>query len=203
MNNNNKIIKFLIDLDGFFIHTTASRGTRVKFLPKELGVTDLEEWKTNCYTFKLNMSFSQLSSTDKKTVAYLRKYHHGLVFRDYPEDLPRYSLYRIMKELIRECNNDGYYIAFKGGNVEKNLLKRLNFQRFIDLEEYNCPKFQLLLEDREIEELALQLLPPLKYRCDRHSTFCNSLVPYCSAYEPAHFGAWCIRNLSTHCIPNF
>jgi len=155
-------IAYVIDLDGFSILDYQGKKT---FVWKELGVADVGEKKTMCYKFSLPTTFEKLSDCDKKTVLYVRNRCHGLKFRNYVDDLPARNIYGILKQLIRNCKNSDAIIAFKGGNVERKLLEKLDFDRWINLEDYGCPKFEELVSSTA-SALAEAFLPPTKYRCD-------------------------------------
>ena len=119
-----------------------------------------------CFKFSLPTTFEKLSECDKKTVLYIRSHCHGLKFCNYVDHLLARNICRILKQLIRNCKNSDAIIAFKGGNVDRKLLEKLDFDRWINLEDYGCLKFEELVSSTTASALAEAFLPPTKYRCD-------------------------------------
>ena len=112
-----------------------------RFLWKELSVSDVVAQKTSLYTFTLDKEYTSLTEDDKKGVEFLQKWKHGLDFQNEPTDLPSYRIFPILKGFIRDCrrgdddDDDDCTITFKGGLMEKQLLERSTFHRYIDLNE--------------------------------------------------------------------
>ena len=201
-------IRYIIDLDGFHVTEfdssqiiAGSKKKNKKFLWKELGVTDVREKKTTLYTFQLPIHFSELSMEEKKSAIFLRDHKTGLHFRNYPNDLPMDSIFGIVNGLIRVCDLTAETIAFKGGDVERQLLEYHGFFDYIDLEDYSCPKFEKLILRSQLRDIVstYELLPPPKYCCERHHPLhATGSTPHCPASETAYFAAWLFTN---HFIP--
>ena len=193
-------VRYIIDIDGFQVTEPdsnriiiGSKKKNKKFLWKEMGVTDVIEKKTTLYTFQLSKNFSELSKEDRKNATYLRNHKTGLYFRNYQNDLPWSRIFGILKELSRECTLTDQTIAFKGGSMEKQLLEFIGFHMYLDLNEYNCPKFDELVLSPHLRRIVdtCELLPCEKYRCNRHHPLRDSvLTPHCPGLETAYFTAW-------------
>jgi len=57
--------------------------------------------------------------------------------------------------------------------VERKLLEKLGSHRWLNLEDYRCPKFDKLISDSSLSTLVVDFLPSEKYRCNRHSIRTN------------------------------
>ncbi|KAG8172488.1 hypothetical protein JTE90_009834 [Oedothorax gibbosus] len=71
-------------------------------------------------------------------------------------------------------------MAFKGGNIEKNVLWRLNIP-YLDLEEYGCPKFDELKK-------SLTSFKTCGFHIDE--------TLHCPQAEVTAFRAWMLENIS-------
>ena len=128
---------FILDLEGFFINKT--------FQVRELGYYTWNK-ENGRHAFSIPIPYKELSDKDKRTVNFVIKKIHGLSYhflkaegfqpREVLEDLIQ-NIYSRYKEGQRTV------VGYKGGHVEKDLLKKLNIPS-IDLETLGCPKYDKL-----------------------------------------------------------
>ena len=124
---------YIIDMDGFLV--------KGQFLCKELGVIPVGG-KARSFIFDLGISWSQLSSQDRRTAWYVREHVHRLPFHGPLEAqlLPVNRLHDVVTSFFTETRvNASSTVAYKGGNCERDLLAELNIPS-VNLEEFNCPK---------------------------------------------------------------
>ena len=118
----------IIDMDGFVVNRT--------FYCKEIGMLNLQEEVAVSYHFKMPFKWVDLSSKDRRSCAYLIEHIHKLPFHT-TESLPLTCLDNIVRNFYRDVGEK--VIAYKGGHIERDLLKKLNIPG-INLEIFGCPK---------------------------------------------------------------
>lgn len=94
--------------------------------------------------FFMNVPYRHLSERDKRRVNYVRRYIHGLTYRPRTEEHARNlkELKDTVLDIYERCKTDcKYVVAYKGGHVERDLLRELNIPS-LDLELYGCPKYE-------------------------------------------------------------
>ena len=160
-----------IDLDGFRI--------RNKFIVRELGWSDGEQ--SSCFHYTHDMHYEDLSYQDKKTVNYARRHVHGLTFRPNPQEHRYFGLHsqdELEEDLafLYELNatRDSPVVAYKGGQLEKDLLNKLNIPS-VNLETLGCPKYDELRKNK----------PQRNCGCHR-----GSRANHCSMAECRLFMEW-------------
>ena len=131
-------ICLLIDLEGFFIEKI--------FYCRELG------WRSRTergnVKYRIPHYFHQLTPKDKVTTTYVTKRVHGLTFYDHPNEQakPQACVQQDILQLYQRFKSPNQdLVAYKGGHIEKDILKRLNILT-INLEHWGCPKFETLLK---------------------------------------------------------
>ena len=129
----------VVDIEGFFLNKT--------FHPREIGYVSLTENCINSHRFKLNHVVKKLSEKDWKTVNYCKKYVHGLTLKCLPWEKDLYqveNLRPLLKNVYYSSKrNDRNLVAYKGGQVEKEILDELEIPS-INLECFGCPRYDEL-----------------------------------------------------------
>lgn len=74
------------------------------------------------FRFRLHRTYKSLSFKDRSTTEYVTRNVHGVLFRDYRRDLPQIKLKTLIIKLINDCNEKHYYIGYKDGNLERDIL---------------------------------------------------------------------------------
>ena len=130
----------IIDLDGFMVSK--------RFMAREIGWSTIHGVAKSIH-FELPMPYACLSPQNKKTVNYVRDHVHALPFDSRPEE---YAVdLELLKYVVQSLYNNHrtahqWVVAFKGGHVEKDLLRELKIP-FVNLVDYNCPKVKDLLTE--------------------------------------------------------
>lgn len=123
----------IIDLEGFFIQQ--------KFVVRELGYTT-RRGESGSLFFAPPMAWDQLNPKDQRATAFTTRHIHGLPFMPSPEEqaLPQDQLHATLRDLhLRYGTPRHHVVAYKGGQVERDLLRSLHIPR-MDLERMGCPK---------------------------------------------------------------
>ena len=150
----------VIDMDGY------RRGS--DFIPRELGWCNHDNTDCDSIHYYPRWPYSFLSDRDQRTAHYIYQHIHGLnyypgAWKDYPhfDDLKQdlVDLYNKNKTPERRT------IAYKGGHVEKDLLKELKLPSF-NLEEAGCPKLDHLPRLRSMASCG-QHIDPLNHHCPK------------------------------------
>lgn len=133
----------IIDMEGFQL-------VGRRFLVRELGFIGVNSHSADSIAFDLSPYEKLLNNHDRKTMDYVTKNISGLPFHPSvgEETVPLTLLsskVTAIHHLYRNQNKD--LLAFKGGNIERNFLRRLNIP-YLDLQDYGCPKFDELKKDR-------------------------------------------------------
>ena len=123
----------ILDFDGYWV--------KKHFIVREMGWCDREGYATSLH-FQPSFKYYQLPAKEKRQVDYVYKHVHALPFDAHPPELasPCRIVLQVVKQLYslnRRHRLD--VIAYKGGNLERGLLKKLNIPS-LNLEEYGCPK---------------------------------------------------------------
>ena len=125
------------------------------------------------YHFEMPFKWVDLTDKDRKSCWYLIKHIHKLPFNT-PKSLPLYHLDAIVKDFYKDVGEK--VLAYKGGHIERDLLKKLNIPG-INLETLGCPKADHLFKNLIWLET-----------CGHHI----GADPYkhCPKVEVEAFGAW-------------
>ena len=158
----------IIDMDGFKINK--------KFHCKELGTLRMDKEVAVSWHFDIGIEWTDLTYKDKKACMYLTKYIHKLPFHTTWSEstLPLSHLDDIVKDFYNDIGQR--MIAYKGGNIERDLLKKLNIPG-INLEDYGCPKAESLFNKQVWLETCGQHIGTDPYK-------------HCPKTEVEAFGFW-------------
>ncbi|XP_066585499.1 uncharacterized protein [Prorops nasuta] len=129
-------ITHIIDVDGFIVNK--------KIVYKQVAIKNIYSNLTHYGAFKVNGSMNTLSIADRKTASFVFNNVHGIVYGNTGNE--RYSqneIYDFLK--IIERDNVQPVVAYKGGHFERDLLNIMNINN-VNLENFNCPKFDFLNE---------------------------------------------------------
>ena len=127
----------ILDLEGYFV--------RKQFYARELGWCDWEG-RFGVLHYQQPYRWKTLSSVDRHTAIYVYHRVHGLPFEDPPEEnaRPLDNLKGDVLELYEQSRTpERFLVAYKGGHVERNLLRELDLPA-TNLEHAGCPKFERL-----------------------------------------------------------
>ncbi len=168
----------IIDMDGFSV--------RKKFFCKELGIWRLGDVYASSYFFDTGLNWFELLEKDKRQCRYVMKNVHRLPFT-VPKGVEARELSEL-PEIVTEfyMRNKGVkknaVLAYKGGQLERNLLKELLIP-CIDLERYGCPKAEVLFDDLGWLET-----------CGNHIGG-KWAYNHCSKVETEAFGSWLVKQM--------
>lgn len=176
-------VRIIIDIDGF-------RLSRSKYLVKECAYIDLRTKTAHLYRFKVEQELFVLPPDIQRSIKWVTNHIHGLAFNDAPNDLPQKKFHLLLFHLIRLCKKDNSYIAYKGGDVEKNFLTHAGAPNLVNLEVYDVPKFN------EIYNLPpyKNIIPTMFKR--RINKFCYVI---CKFHKYSVIPASKRKNSSLHC----
>ena len=110
----------ILDLEGYFV--------RKQFYARELGWCDWEG-RFGVLHYQQPYRWKTLNSVDRHTAIYVYHRIHGLPFEDPPEEnaRPLDNLKGDVLELYEQSRTpERFLVAYKGGHVEKNLLRELD-----------------------------------------------------------------------------
>ena len=160
---------FILDLEGFFVNKT--------FQVRELGYYAWNR-ENGRHAFSIPIPYKELSDKDKRTVNFVIKKIHGLSYQ--PLKAEYYRKPEELKDLIlslyaRYKQGQRTVVGYKGGHVEKDLLKTLNIPS-LDLETLGCPKYDKLRHIISNE----RLLPSCGFHQDESIHHCP--VTECHAF---------------------
>ena len=160
----------VIDMDGFTVNG--------RFLCKELGLKAIGGGASSCL-FDHGIALRELSARDKRTAWFVEQHVHHLPF-EVPagvEFLPINRLEPIVTRFfIQHRINNLSTIAYKGGTVERDLLRELNIPS-IDLEKFGCPPASMLLDELVWLETCGHHLKPISFN-------------HCPLVEVQVFASW-------------
>lgn len=179
-------IRYIIDMDGFRVAG--------KFMCRELGVFDL---KDNCvfnYFFEVG-DFFDLDDKDRRSASYCFRRIHGLMFGNKPrltstKVFSQTMLGRIIEMLVENAGNE--FIAYKGGQCEKEKLEICPGARYINLEHYGCPKFNdlLIIYNIKVDSCGEH------YPVEKWSS--GIMEAHCPMKEVCYFAKWWNERCSEH-----
>ena len=113
----------IIDMDGFVIDK--------KFHCRELSTIEVGKEEARSYLFDIGIRWLDLSSKDQKSCLYVMKNIHKLALSSPPGSFPLRSLKDIVKDFYENVKiNEESTIGYKGGHIERDLLKELNISGF-------------------------------------------------------------------------
>ncbi|GBL85504.1 hypothetical protein AVEN_34668-1 [Araneus ventricosus] len=162
----------IIDFDGFQVAD--------QFLVREFGYIDINSSTGNSIRFDLRPYEKDITPTEWRRIAYVTKQITGLPF--HPKENEETAPLRLLKCKVIAVHNlyrtgDKTVVAYKGGNVEKDLLQRLSIP-YLNLEDYGCPKFDILKNQQTYEN------------CGYHIK-----AKHCSQAEVTAFRNWMLENI--------
>lgn len=207
-------IKYIFDMDGY------SLGKH--FHCKELAVVNLFSREAALLRFELDVPFRNLTESEKRTVWYTIRNCHGMDYVNNPGDLPSCEVELFIGDLLMDCEENGHRIAFKGGNLERKLLMKLNAQpeSYVNLESpgYRLPRFNELKRDGNFDkvvdgmkfskllcrskrpqpgcrwELNKDLFESWDGMCNRHRRVKKNVIAHCPLEEVCYFAAWVLKH---------
>ena len=128
----------IIDMDGFVIDK--------KFHCRELGCIEVGKEEARSFEFDIGISWQDLSTKDRKNCLYVMKHIHKLSLTSSPGAFPLRRLKGVVKDFFENVKiNEESTIGYKGGHIERDLLKELNIPG-VNLEVYGCPKAEFLFD---------------------------------------------------------
>jgi hypothetical protein len=121
----------VVDLDGFFVEKN--------FFCRELGIIAYEDTYGTSFHFKTELSDENLNEKDRINAKFLQRNVHGLSLSD-DNGLELNMIDVIVKKFYTSYKlNSKSVLAYKGGQIEKDLLEKLNIPS-VNLEFFGCPK---------------------------------------------------------------
>ena len=126
------------------------------FYPKELGIVDLQKWRSKLYHFLLPNDFHSFSPQEKTT--FNRQIRvHGIKLENHELDISLAFLPYILKKIITISNTNETFISYKEGRYERELLLKHGAKYILDLQDLGCPMFNVL--QREASTLCCASAP--------------------------------------------
>ena len=170
----------IIDMDGFRV--------KKKFLCKELGILKVGDKQARSFFFDIGIKdYSQLDPKDRRTCRFVSKHIHKLPLGVPPfckHAIPLCHLDNIIRRFYNACRiGENSTIAYKGGDVERELLDKLNIPS-VNLEDFKCPKADLLFSGLKDVQTCGNHIEPNAYR-------------HCPKVEVEAFGYWLKGRLLT------
>lgn len=134
-----KQICMVLDLDGYRIKSG--------FLLREMGWCTSQGVAQSLH-FKSSHQYHQLSAKDKRSVDHVYHNIHALPFEAAPEELAVSE--HVAPQIVRciyltSCTPDRPLVAYKGGQLERDLLRKLRIPA-VNLEWWGCPRADQLGE---------------------------------------------------------
>lgn len=180
-----KKIKYMFDCDGFSVGG--------EFLVKEIAIGNLDAMTVDLFHYRLPNSYHQLPPKIKYQVRWLTKNLHGLRYENDLFDLPLSAINETISKLCADCELNGRLIGYKGGHIEVDILKLLNYGHLaVNIEKYGCPRFDVLYKTINVTEN----MPLYHYKiaCSKHvavKTISNyKKMAHCSRVELVYFMAF-------------
>ena len=122
-----------IDMEGFFLP---------KFHVRELGYANYLGGSGSKH-YWMPMLYTDLVPSQQRQANFVTRRIHGLPFTPthFEDAQPQEQLAQDVSDLYQlYMTEDKPVIAYKGGHIEKDLLKELELGPFVDLEDFGCPK---------------------------------------------------------------
>ena len=122
-----------IDMEGFFLP---------KFLCRELGYCN-HLGGSGSKHYSLPMKYVDLVPTQQRQADFVTRRIHGLPFTPtrFENAQPQERLAQDVVDIYQlNMTSEKPVIAYKGGHIEKDLLKELELAAFVNLEDFGCPK---------------------------------------------------------------
>ena len=166
----------ILDMDGFYVKRT--------FLCKELGLISVRG-EASSYLFDLGVCWTDLNYRDRRTVRYVQQHVHHLPFgvSQNAEVLSLSQLPSIVSTFFAEKKvNASSTMAYKGGNVERDLLLKLEIPSQ-NLENFSCPRAGVLLDTLVWLETCGHHTGPISFE-------------HCPLVEVQAYAAWLQQQLS-------
>ena len=174
---------FILDLEGFFRNKT--------FHVRELAYYTWNG-EHERHAFLIPVRYKNLSDKEKRTVNFVRRKINGLTYQ--PIHAEHFQNVKVLDELIKAiyvmckgCSSGKRtVVGYKGGDVEKDLLTKLNIP-CLNLETLGCPKYDKLR----------QIIPKntLLSSCGFHA---DDNVHHCPVTECHAFWCWYKSFIAKH-----
>ena len=122
-----------IDMEGFFLP---------KFHVRELGYANYLGGSGSKH-YWMPMLYTDLVPSQQRQANFVTRRIHGLPFTPthFEDAQPQEQLVQDVTDLYQlYMTPEKPTIAYKGGHIEKDLLKELELGPFVDLEDFGCPK---------------------------------------------------------------
>lgn len=162
----------VMDVDGYQINKT--------FYCKELGFLKMGEETASSFFFDIGVRWKSLSEKEKSSCRWVCRNIHRLLFgipQHCRKFFPINGLENIVQHLYNHsARNQHSIVAYKGGHLEKNVLRNLGIPA-INLESLGCPKATVLFHDLVWLET-----------CGNHVEACA--FDHCPKVEVEAYGAW-------------
>ena len=170
-----------IDLEGFHLQQG--------FVCRELGYCDWTQRFSGVHHFNPPLRYDTLTIKDRITAQWVMRNIHGLPFHPpaaaeaYPHSLLAVTVQALYDRFRTKTR---YLVVFKGGHVEKDLLKQLGIPH-LDLESHGC--------------LPFRKMTPLDHvkGCGFHA---DPQCHHCPQVECYHFVDWMLRQTTPFTSPH-
>ena len=170
----------IIDMDGFMANK--------KFYCRELGMININENNATSYHFNTGLKWADLTPKDRKCCAYVCRHLVKLSLTGHQE-LALSNLSTIVKDLYNGLKtSETSTLAYKGGHVEKDLLRELKIPA-VNLESFGCPKADHLFD----ELIWLET-------CGKH--FGIKTYRHCPKVEVEAYALWLKNNTLNYYVKN-
>ena len=160
-----------LDVDGFRVQG--------RFEAREVGWCDWERKRMGCFHYRPSIPYATLNNRDRRSVAYVKKYVTGLPYYPGPKERNVHVQDQVKDDIMdiwRLCKTpQAYAMAYKGGHLERDLLKDLRIPS-VNLETLGCPKYEQCT--------------PLSFDCGCH----GQTRHHCSMSECYAFMTWLNTN---------
>jgi len=86
------------------------------------------------------------------------------------------------------CNERNLYLAYKGGNLERDLLDSVGARYVINLEQLSVPKFDIIYANHRRYRTYVDSV--LTAVADTGESVCHRHHPPCQSHRPTHCRWW-------------
>jgi len=104
---------------------------------------------------------------------------------------------------VQLCNAQQYYIPYKGGHVEEDVLMKCNANYIINIESIGTPKFETIWRAPEYHQYAQDFKVKIigdtadHTQCTRHRASRDRIL-HCPITEVQYFAAWIVFHYHLH-----
>lgn len=124
----------ILDLDGYQVN-------HQPFIVREIGIYSIPKGSFS-WSVENTLPYSSLEKKDRKRVNYVYHHVHGLRFQSSPEEkaIPQHVVKAMIQASFqRSKSQDQFFVGYRGGTLESDLLKELNIPS-LNLKDFGCPK---------------------------------------------------------------